>query len=628
MVIVISDENGKALREIADFDFETAFGDDENTISIEADSSAMPTEGGYAFIDGTEYGGTIDKIKASTSRSNGRSLTAKGRSWHGILAGKRLVPDPDRSHIVVSGQIATVLQALIERMGLSDLFEAPASESDNRDISDYEFERFVDGYTGIKAMCTAHNMKLKMRFVEGKVLIGACDVVDYGSKVDSDLIDFDLERISRRTNHLICGGTGENENRAIIHFYADENGVVSKTQSLFGVDEIAAFYDYSNADEEKLEEDGKKKLEEMQGQGTVEVDVHDDLDIDVGDIVSARDNVNGITVSAAITKKIVKISRGVATYEYEAGTPSSGTSASTISGSAESTNGGHAYYAGNGLTLDNYTFNADVNSDDLQVVENHADSAYTLASNASAAAAKAQQTADTKAEFEHHHDASDIATGIVPIEHGGTGAATAGYALSNLSKNLSKSTNMISDGTGLPTYAVSSGIGGFQVFSDVWNYIQSKINANVEPADIGAAPEAQAVPTGGTEGQLLTKTADAFGWADKPSYTASEVGAAEENHTHNYAGSSVAGGAATSAEKLTTARKITIDGTVKGSASFDGSKDITITVEGDTEAAGFLAAHPVGSIYQSSKGDNPGTLYSGTWKALPSVGAYTWERTA
>ena len=48
-------------------------------------------------------------------------------------------------------------------------------------------------------------------------------------------------------------------------------------------------------------------------------------------------------------------------------------------------------------------------------------------------------------------------------------------------------------------------------------------------------------------------------WAkatSKPTYTAEEVGAASSNHTHNYAGSSSAGGAATSANKLTTARSI------------------------------------------------------------------------
>lgn len=48
---------------------------------------------------------------------------------------------------------------------------------------------------------------------------------------------------------------------------------------------------------------------------------------------------------------------------------------------------------------------------------------------------------------------------------------------------------------------------------------------------------------------------DVSSWAkaaSKPTYTASEVGAAPTSHTHNYAGSSSAGGAATSANKLNT----------------------------------------------------------------------------
>ena len=78
-----------------------------------------------------------------------------------------------------------------------------------------------------------------------------------------------------------------------MHFYADAAGNVSHTQSLFGVDEISALYDYSNADEEKLEEEGKKKLKEYQTQGSVEVEAHDDIDVDVGDVISARDNAHG-----------------------------------------------------------------------------------------------------------------------------------------------------------------------------------------------------------------------------------------------------------------------------------------------------------------------------------------------
>lgn len=57
-------------------------------------------------------------------------------------------------------------------------------------------------------------------------------------------------------------------------------------------------------------------------------------------------------------------------------------------------------------------------------------------------------------------------------------------------------------------------------------------------------------------------------------------GKAESSHTHNYAGSSSAGGAATSAEKadkLSSSRTISLVGDVTGSGSFDGSSNLSIT---------------------------------------------------
>ena len=53
---------------------------------------------------------------------------------------------------------------------------------------------------------------------------------------------------------------------------------------------------------------------------------------------------------------------------------------------------------------------------------------------------------------------------------------------------------------------------------------------------------------------------------------------ATAGHTHNYAGSSSAGGSATSANKLTTARSISLNTGVSGAVSFDGSKDVAIPV--------------------------------------------------
>lgn len=61
-------------------------------------------------------------------------------------------------------------------------------------------------------------------------------------------------------------------------------------------------------------------------------------------------------------------------------------------------------------------------------------------------------------------------------------------------------------------------------------------------------------------------------------------GKSPTTHTHNYAGSSSAGGAANSAAKLSTARTITLGGDLSGSTTFDGSGNVTLTatVKDDT----------------------------------------------
>lgn len=376
MVAVVFDSALGDVRELSDFELDLAFGSDENALSLECDAAYAPAEGQFVFIDGTEYGGVIDQASYEAGREATGSILCKGRTWHGILAGKRLLPDSGSGYLSVSGKAGDALASLIERMGLSGLFSAAADDT----AIEYAFDRFTDGYSGLKAMAKANGRKVAMRRKGGKVEISLPPIVDYANKVDSDLLDFTITSVHRCVNHLVCAGTGELENRAVIHFYADAAGNVSHTQSLFGVDEICALYDYSNADEAQLEEEGRKKLKEYQTQGSVEVEAHDDIDVDVGDVISARDNAHGRTVTATVAKKIVKVSRGVATYSYEVGSET--TTKTSSSGTAESSGGGHAYLAGKGLTLSNYTFSAEVDADALAEVRGTAEDARRDAADA------------------------------------------------------------------------------------------------------------------------------------------------------------------------------------------------------------------------------------------------------
>lgn len=102
----------------------------------------------------------------------------------------------------------------------------------------------------------------------------------------------------------------------------------------------------------------------------------------------------------------------------------------------------------------------------------------------------------------------------------------------------------------------------------------------------------------------------------------------DDDGNGRFIGSADSATEAASAAKLKTARRITFEGAATGSATFDGSADVTVNLAASASAASFLAAHPVGCVYMTTVHTNPGTLYGGTWVEKPSTGAFLYERTA
>lgn len=604
--------------------------DQTNTfeVSIDRNSKIRLEDKALVYIEGTEYGGKITGIGTNTGED---VITYKGMTWHGLLNAHVLGPDSGQDYLVLSGEAHTVIRSLIERMNLQDIFTAPMTSSG---ININYQVRYEYGYFAILAMLTASSAKLKMTYDNGMVVLSAEAIEDYSetNELDTTQIELEIDKDYLPVNHLVCLGEGELKNRIVLHFYADANGNVSTTQSLFGADENTLIYDYTNADSNELSEKGQEKLKELQNCDTVKVDIPEGRVLDIGDLVGAIDPITGIYVATEVTYKTVTISsNGLVSIAYKVGDTSASKS---MTGRSESSGGGVSYSAGKGITITGRTINADVDSEDLQGVSDLAQDAKTQASDAASTAASAQNAADNAQET------ADAAVAIistsspinasrdenaVSLSHASSGVSAGAYGAADNTTaewgdTVTVGARMSINGTGhitnaqgrtltLPSNTATQDAKGLMSATD-----KAKIDGIAQGANKTVVDTSlSATSTNPVQNKAVKAALDSK---------------SDSDHTHNYAGASSPGGAATSANKLATARTIKLTGAVNGQATFDGTKDITINVEGDSAAAGFLAAHPVGSVYESTSSTSPANTYGGTWNYCPGFEFHRWVRTA
>lgn len=362
MDLIVTDATGKPVASHASYTLDLAFGSGENDFDLQVEDAALKA-GSRIMIDGTEYGGIIDDTDVDVDGGLS-AVTWHGRDWHGVLASKIIEPDGNTDYLTLSGTIPVIMRTLVSRAGLQGLFTVTDESADHKTTC--QFDRYVDLYSGLVKMLRASGLKLRLRNDGDKVAMSAMPVRTIGDSIDSDLIDFTAKQAAHPINHLICLGKGELKDRTVIHWYADANGTFSHTQTLKGLDERTATYELSNAEADELEDKGRQKFQELRNTSTIDVDIPDGIDADVGDLVTGRDNNTGLVVTAEISKKIVKVSGGVLTVTYESG----GASAGGNSGESSIGDGGHAYYAGAGLKLDAWTFSADVTRNDIDSLNN------------------------------------------------------------------------------------------------------------------------------------------------------------------------------------------------------------------------------------------------------------------
>ena len=317
MDLIYTNPEREDLGVLSAYAFDLSFGVSENNFEIVIGTDEATLDyGSFIYIEGTEYGGIVDTKK---TRTNSGSVTYKGRTWHGVMNSKIIEPPPGSNYLVVSGDANMILSDLISRMGLSEMFVAK-KEKAGIDISRYQFHRYCNGYDGIADMLADNGAKLQIMWKNQAVEWSAVPIVDYTkSPIDGDNAMLAVEQHGKKVNHLICLGKGELAEREVVHLYADQNGEIGDIKYYAGLDEVADKYENSNS--EDLRSDGVKRFKELRDNDKAEITLpeNDELTYDIGDIVEASDVQTGVSATAPVTQKIVRINNGAISIEYKTG---------------------------------------------------------------------------------------------------------------------------------------------------------------------------------------------------------------------------------------------------------------------------------------------------------------------
>lgn len=297
--------------------------DFELELSADAWTEEMYNWGYRLFIPGTEYGGLLEQRKTSTSSN---TVTWIGHTWRGLLSQKIIQPPTGQAHLTVSGEANNIIkQVLGKRFG--DLFAADETQS-GIEISGFQFDRYCTLLDGLEKMLASAGARLKISYEQGDpsvfnsyVQLSAVPVVDWSDQLeysqDGSKIKFTTNDYRRGINHLICAGSGEEEERTVLHLYVQADGSIGDEQYYTGLDEREALYSYTSAsDEEKLREDGIKRLTDLMNYTEMSATL-DDVDVDIGDIVGGRDRITGMSLKQPVVNKILRTKDGETTIEYK-----------------------------------------------------------------------------------------------------------------------------------------------------------------------------------------------------------------------------------------------------------------------------------------------------------------------
>lgn len=115
------------------------------------------TFGNLVYVPNTEFGGIIGNVLTSTALDY---VELKGYTWRGRMDKKIIQPPNGQDYKRVSGELNTVLKALVEPE-FDGLYVVPTIDT-GVSVSNYQFDRYCTLLDGLTKMLSSKGYRLDM----------------------------------------------------------------------------------------------------------------------------------------------------------------------------------------------------------------------------------------------------------------------------------------------------------------------------------------------------------------------------------------------------------------------------------------------------------------------------------
>ena len=278
------------------------------------------------YCENTEYGGVVKSLEIDTESGE---IIIGGICPRALLKGDYIQPKNRKDEYYFFNGEAN--KCIKEYIGSSTLFlnyidNTEKSLRINKNLNDFFIvseensgfqlnyaSRYSNTLQTFETMLLAVGAKLSLIWKNGKIELSVVPIYDYSPKLQFDN-DYGLQIIAKRDtyqyNHCIGLGKGDLQERQVVHVFKinDEYFELNEIDDVSKItkDLNTMIYDFSSVESvQELIDGTKTKLKEAQTNNSIEIKF-ENLDVEIGDIVGAKEYITGISLRTSIVQKILK----------------------------------------------------------------------------------------------------------------------------------------------------------------------------------------------------------------------------------------------------------------------------------------------------------------------------------